>query len=279
MVPAHLNNLQPFDSPTPKRPRVNGQDSGPSTFHINALDDLCGLESPVNDDAGMTDSYDILVNNPGEFLRDALRERNGGVSIFTILNSLKKLGDIADYDKDVIDINKDSADMSLNLLPGMEVLVFRDDDEDDENDETMNASSETASKYLAADSDFGEFDVKVFQKELQRLKRKVEITKEPLKVRGKPKIQALKNDEESMANQLRRANYIAHSDSSFAEFPHLVEQLNQSSGDPGDTFYSDDACKRLTDLTTVWTDQPTRAVRQAIAAAHVCSEIPFFRAL
>ena len=76
MVPAHLNNLQPFDSPTPKRPRVNGQDSGPSTFHINALDDLCGLESPVNDDAGMTDSYDILVNNPGEFLRDALRERN-----------------------------------------------------------------------------------------------------------------------------------------------------------------------------------------------------------
>ena len=80
-----------------------------------------------------------------------------------------------------------------------------------------------------------------------------------------------------MANQFRCANYIGHSHSSFAEFPH--EQLNQSSGDPGDTFYSDDACKRLTDLTTVWTDQPTRAVRQAIAAAHVCSEIPFFRAL
>ena len=95
------------------------------------------------------------------------------MSIFTILNSLKKLGDIADYDKDVIDINKDSADMSLNLFPGMEVLVLRDDDVEDENinPETMNASSETASKYFAADSDFGEFDVKVFQKELQRLKR------------------------------------------------------------------------------------------------------------
>ena len=53
---------------------------------------------------------------------------------------------------------------------------------------------------------------------------------------------------ESMANLLRCANYIAQSLSSFAQFQHLVELLKQAKADTGDTFYSKDACKRLTDL-------------------------------
>ena len=77
----------------------------------------------------------------------------------------------------------------------MEVLVLRDDDEDDDNTfaDAFKVASETASKNVTSDSASNKMDVKVLQQELHRLTRKknaVDVALEPPPVPVRPKIPA-----------------------------------------------------------------------------------------